>query len=58
VKLFVVWQSKTNPVNFEEIKQLIKENLGTYAVPREIIILDELPKTTIGKTNVIELEKL
>jgi long-chain acyl-CoA synthetase len=58
VKLFVVWESNTNPVNFDEIKQLIKENLGSYAVPREIIILDELPKTTIGKTNVIELEKM
>lgn len=58
IKLFVVWKDKQKQMTFDEIKQIIKENLGIYARPQEIVVLDELPKTIIGKTDVIALEKM
>jgi len=58
VKLFVVWKDKTKKISNEKIKSIIKENISTYAIPKEIIELDELPKTPIGKTNVLALEKM
>jgi acyl-CoA synthetase (AMP-forming)/AMP-acid ligase II len=31
------------------LKQYVRENLANYKVPREIVILDELPRNAIGK---------
>jgi len=58
VKLFIVWNDPKSTIDFNEIKSIIKENISSYAVPKEIVVLDELPKTVIGKTDVIALEKL
>lgn len=58
VKLFVVWNEGAGKLEHDKIKQLIKENISRYAVPTEIVEMKELPKTIIGKTNVLELEKL
>ncbi len=33
----------------EELKDWIKENLARYKVPREIVVLDELPRNATGK---------
>lgn len=58
VKLFIAWNKKSETISDNKIKELIKKNIGPYAVPSEIVVLDELPKTIIGKTNVIELDKM
>jgi len=58
VKLFIVWHPNKEKIEFNKLKDIIKMNLGTYAVPKEIVELEELPKTTIGKIDVIKLEKL
>ncbi len=58
IKLFIVWNPKFKSLSDDKIKTLIKENISNYAVPEIIKIMDELPKTIIGKANIIELEKL
>ncbi|XMB72602.1 class I adenylate-forming enzyme family protein [Mycoplasmatota bacterium WC30] len=58
VKLFVVWNKGQFPMSNAKIMELIKTNISKYAVPKEIVILKELPKTVIGKTNILELEKM
>ena len=58
VKLFITWNKGKQPISKDKIKELIKNNISPYAVPAEIVVLEELPKTIIGKTNVVELEKM
>ena len=40
------------------LKQYVRENLANYKVPREIIILDELPRSSTGKIVRRELQAL
>jgi long-chain acyl-CoA synthetase len=58
VKLFIVWEKGKQKIDYNKIKEIIKINLGNYAVPKVIVELDSLPKTAIGKTNTIELENM
>ncbi|QWC00533.1 acyl--CoA ligase [Mycoplasmatota bacterium] len=58
VKLFIVWKDKSNKISFNDIKSMIKENISPYAVPKLMVEMDELPKTQIGKTDVLSLEKI
>jgi len=58
VKLFIVWNDNSQKIDDFKIREIIKLNLGSYAVPKEIVELKQLPKTEIGKVNVIELEKM
>ncbi|MFA7076236.1 MAG: class I adenylate-forming enzyme family protein [Candidatus Izemoplasmatales bacterium] len=58
VKLFIVWVPGKQEIDDLKLKEIIKLNLGSYAVPKEIVKLDELPKTEIGKINVLKLEKM
>ncbi len=36
-------------VTADELKQYVRENLANYKVPREITVLDELPRNSTGK---------
>ena len=58
VNVFMVWNKDKPKINDEKLKSIIKSNLGPYAVPKVIVELDSLPKTEIGKTNTIALEKM
>ncbi|OQX93890.1 MAG: hypothetical protein B6I17_01470 [Tenericutes bacterium 4572_104] len=58
IKLFIVWNQKFESLSIEKIKTLIKENISYYAVPETIQIMDELPKTIIGKIDILKLEKM
>jgi acetyl-CoA synthetase len=58
IKIFIVWNKGKTPISDESIKELIKTNISNYAVPSEIVVMDALPKTIIGKTNILELEKM
>jgi acyl-CoA synthetase (AMP-forming)/AMP-acid ligase II len=33
----------------EDLKQHVRDNLANYKVPREIVVLDELPRSSTGK---------
>jgi acyl-CoA synthetase (AMP-forming)/AMP-acid ligase II len=33
----------------DTLKQHVRENLANYKVPREIVVLDELPRSITGK---------
>jgi long-chain acyl-CoA synthetase len=58
VKLFIVFTPGKPKIDHAKIKDIIKLNLGSYAVPKQIVELNQLPKTDIGKTNVLALEKM
>jgi len=47
VKLFVV--ARDAKLTAETIKAFCKENLTPYKVPKEIVLVDDLPKSNIGK---------
>jgi acetyl-CoA synthetase len=50
IVLFVsLVNQKRNLKIIEKIEQKIIDNFGTYALPKNIIILDDLPKTRSGK---------
>jgi acyl-coenzyme A synthetase/AMP-(fatty) acid ligase len=40
----------------DSLKQHVRENLANYKVPREITILDELPRGSTGKILRAELQ--
>ena len=58
VKLFIAWNNPNTILKEEFIRTTIKENISLYAEPADIVILKSLPKTIIGKTNILELEKM
>lgn len=46
---FVVLTGAGAGVTADELKQYVRENLANYKVPREIAVLDELPRNSTGK---------
>ncbi len=58
IKVFIVWNKGKTPLSDEAIKELVKTNISNYAVPSEIVVMESLPKTIIGKPNILELEKM
>ena len=40
----------------EALKQHVRDNLANYKVPREITVLDELPRSITGKISRKELK--
>ena len=42
-------------VSVDEVKRYVKENLAGYKVPRDVLFLDELPRTSTGKVLKREL---
>ena len=49
---------EAEPVSADELKDLVKQNLARYKVPREIVFLDELPRNATGKVLKRELATL
>lgn len=57
IKLFIVLNQDYDGVRIsEKINKIIKDELGVYAVPKEIVYLEKLPKTMIGKIDVSKLK--
>jgi long-chain acyl-CoA synthetase len=48
VKAFIVVEADKT-VDVKELKQYLTRNLALYKVPREIVVLDALPKNQTGK---------
>ncbi|HEY5840022.1 MAG TPA: acyl-CoA ligase FadD12 [Mycobacterium sp.] len=46
------------PVTPDELKQHVRDNLANYKVPRDITVLDELPRNNTGKVLRRELQAL
>ncbi len=55
LRAFVVRVLEAEPVSADELKDLVKENLARFKVPREIVFLDELPRNATGKVLKREL---
>jgi acyl-coenzyme A synthetase/AMP-(fatty) acid ligase len=47
IKAFIVF--KDQKISEREILRFCRNNLEDYAVPKEIVIMDSLPKTSSGK---------
>ena len=45
---FVVLRADA-PADVEQLKQHVREHLANYKVPRDVVLLDELPRSTTGK---------
>ena len=55
---FIVLKSKDDEENtINEIKEEINKNVSKYAIPKDYIIIDKLPKTAVGKVDYKELVK-
>jgi fatty-acyl-CoA synthase len=57
VAAFIVLHEKMS-VTLEEIKQHCLTKLGNYKIPKEIIFLETLPKTHVGKIDKNALKKV
>lgn len=58
VKAFVTLKEGKNPMIVKvSIQKYLKKHLAKYEQPREIVVLDELPKTKLGKIAYKELEE-
>ena len=53
---FVVLGDADGSVTVDVLKQFVRDNLANYKVPRDITILDELPRNSTGKILRRELE--
>jgi fatty-acyl-CoA synthase len=53
LRAFVV--RREGRVGEEELKELVKQRLARYKVPRDIVFLDELPRNATGKVLKREL---
>lgn len=50
IKLFVTLDRRFEGKNYDDkINNIIKEKCGVYAVPKEIVYMDKMPKTLVGK---------
>jgi len=45
-------------ISREEVMELLRSNLAPYKVPKDIVFLEEIPKTPIGKVSRRELRKI
>ncbi|MCL1697005.1 MULTISPECIES: AMP-binding protein [unclassified Lysinibacillus] len=48
VAAFIVCPDQDDTI-LEEINEICNKNLGRYKIPKKIIVIDELPKTSVGK---------
>jgi acyl-coenzyme A synthetase/AMP-(fatty) acid ligase len=61
IKLFIVkndnYQISKSELE-EKIKKIISDEVSVYAIPKEIVYMDKLPKTDVGKTDSKYLESI
>lgn len=55
LRAFVVLAEAVRGVTDEDLKEWVRENLARYKVPREIVLLPELPRNATGKVLKREL---
>jgi long-chain acyl-CoA synthetase len=57
IRVYLALKDQNSPIDETALKQRIKSQLSVFAVPKQIIILEELPKTVIGKVDTLSLQK-
>ena len=58
IKLYIKLHNEIDKdVVFDQLKKLFKENLPKYSIPKSIELIDEFPKTKLGKLDYKTLEK-
>jgi len=55
VVAFVVPADGAEPPTLDELRGIVKEALPAYAAPKQVVIVDSLPRTPIGKVRKSEL---
>ncbi|NLZ61805.1 MAG: acyl--CoA ligase [Acholeplasmataceae bacterium] len=59
IKLFVVLNPKVQRLHDDDsIRKLIRMEISRYAVPKEIVYIDALPRTGLGKVDTRKLETM
>lgn len=56
-KAFVVLKDKKDDLDFEELKEHVKNRIGLWKYPRWIELVDDLPKTATGKIQRFKLRQ-
>jgi len=51
----VVPRDTTRPPSLDDVRAAVKRELGAWAAPRQLAIVDELPRTSLGKVRRNEL---
>jgi O-succinylbenzoic acid--CoA ligase len=57
VAAWVVPRDPDDPPTLKDLKQLAANHLAPFAAPKELILVDELPKTSLGKVRREALEQ-
>ena len=52
---YVAPVSPTNPPTLEALRHHVKETLAAYYAPRELVVVDSIPRTALGKVITTEL---
>lgn len=55
VVAWVIPQTPNQPPDLDDLRRLVATELAGFAAPRELVLVDELPKTSIGKIRRKEL---
>lgn len=57
VVLAAAWKHKAGPALIRELQKHVKQTTAPYKYPREIVFVDELPKTISGKIRRVEIRE-
>jgi len=55
---WIVLQNRELPLKLEDVRRHIKESLPDYCAPKQIFIVDQIPRSVLGKVRTTELLKL
>lgn len=55
---WIVFKASHPMIGLKEIKSHVKQSLPNYCVPKKIFIVNEIPRTAIGKVKVSELLRI
>jgi O-succinylbenzoic acid--CoA ligase len=58
VVAYVVAQQPTAPPSLDALRARVREELGAWAAPKQLVLLDALPRTALGKVRRRELAAL
>jgi acyl-coenzyme A synthetase/AMP-(fatty) acid ligase len=56
VVAWVVLRDPSSPPRLDELRDLVAESLGRWSAPREIVVVEALPRTASGKVRRSALE--
>ena len=51
----VIVPTQTEPIDLDQVRAHCQERLARYKCPREILVVDELPRNSMGKVQKFKL---